>query len=155
MKRTVVIGFGNPLRGDDGIGWRAAELIGARLAEETVEIIQCHQLTPELATCIEGAPLVIFLDASVDLGPGETSQEPVKKMEPGAWSHHFLPGQLLGLAEYLSGKAPPAVLIQGGVLSTCLGDTLSEVAAECASKMADLAITAERLSRLSQVITIT
>ena len=25
MARLLIIGYGNPLRGDDGLGWRAAE----------------------------------------------------------------------------------------------------------------------------------
>jgi hydrogenase maturation protease len=140
VKRPVVIGYGNPLRGDDGIGWRAAEILRSRVTEDLVEVIQCHQLTPEVAASLEGAPLVIFLDAGVDLAAGEISEEMVAKSEGDAWSHRLTPGQLLSFVERLYDDAPPAMLIRGGMLSIAPGDGLSEIAAGCAAQMADLAI---------------
>lgn len=95
----VVIGFGNPLRQDDGLGWRAAELIEARLTNDDTGVSACHQLTPELAAKVAGAPLVVFLDADVEQVPGEVSQRELKPEGQHIWSHHLTPGQLLGLAE--------------------------------------------------------
>ena len=34
MTRILIIGLGNPILGDDGIGWRVAERVQARLANE-------------------------------------------------------------------------------------------------------------------------
>src|SRR5208282_1087020 len=113
--RPLVIGFGNPLRQDDGIGWRAAELLEQLLSPGDAEIIQCHQLTPELAASFEDASIVIFLDAASDREPGAISTEPVRAESTIVWSHYLSPGQLLGLSEQLGGKAPPAFLIRGGI----------------------------------------
>src|ERR1700744_5030774 len=65
-RARMVIGFGNPLRRDDAIGWRAAELIEARLSNDETEVSVCHQLTPDLAAKIAGAAFVVFLDADVE-----------------------------------------------------------------------------------------
>src|SRR5271169_1528567 len=47
--RTLIIGYGNPLRSDDGFGWHAGRLLAQSLADQDAKIITCHQLTPELA----------------------------------------------------------------------------------------------------------
>lgn len=57
----LVIGVGNPLRGDDGVAWRLlAELepgvSGLRLERR-------HQLSPELAADLAAATAVLFIDA--------------------------------------------------------------------------------------------
>ena len=33
MNQILVIGYGNPLRGDDGVGWRVAEAAAAVLPD--------------------------------------------------------------------------------------------------------------------------
>ncbi|MBW7939884.1 MAG: hypothetical protein H3C63_14095, partial [Candidatus Omnitrophica bacterium] len=50
MNRVLVIGFGNPLRGDDGFGWEVAGQLERRLSQESsVHILTPIQLAPELA----------------------------------------------------------------------------------------------------------
>ena len=67
---VLVVGYGNPLRGDDGIGWHAAR----RLADDPrlagARVLACHQLAPELAEDVSQASLVVLVDASVDGAPG-------------------------------------------------------------------------------------
>ena len=138
----VVIGIGNPLRQDDGLGWRAAELLGARLAPGAADIHFCHQLTPEFAAKLGGAPLAIFLDASVDQAPGEARQHSIQPDGQFTNSHHLTPQKLLSLTRDVYGTAPPAVLISGGVFETNLTDGLTEGAEYCAARMADLAASA-------------
>ena len=61
---SLVIGIGNPLRGDDGIGWRLA----AQLPAGAGLVVRCRQqLTPELAEELAAVERVLFLDAW--LGP--------------------------------------------------------------------------------------
>jgi hydrogenase maturation protease len=67
---TLVIGFGNPLRGDDGAGWRAAELIAADLRARGVTVVGRHQLTLELAEDVSEADIVMLVDASCENSPG-------------------------------------------------------------------------------------
>jgi hydrogenase maturation protease len=136
---TLVIGYGNPLREDDGAGWRAAELLEERLAPDAAEIIQCHQLTPELADRLGQAWVVVFLDAACDQEPGVVSAAPVQPEEAGAWSHQLSPGQLLTLTKQLTGRAPPAFLIRGGALRMGLGEKLTESGERAAVQMAEAA----------------
>ena len=50
----LVIGIGNPLRGDDGVGPLRAEQAGGR---------SVHQLTPELAAELPELEAVLFIEA--------------------------------------------------------------------------------------------
>lgn len=141
MKHPVIIGYGNPLREDDGVGWRAADLLASHPGLGSAEIIQRHQLLPELAGDLANAAVVVFLDAAKDLAPGEVRCERVEAEPLNGWSHQFGPSQLLGLALDLDGRGPTAYLIRGGVCKTDLGDRLSAVGCRCAEAMADAAIT--------------
>src|SRR5262245_46508216 len=80
--QLLVIGYGNVLRSDDGVGPKVAEAIGA-MALPQVEILTCDLLTPELAEPISRAVKVVFVDAAVDtpqevllrqLNPADSSQ---------------------------------------------------------------------------------
>jgi hydrogenase maturation protease len=134
MKRPLIIGFGNPLRGDDGIGWRAAELLEAELGA-AAEIVACHQLTPELAPSLGGASVVIFLDASVAQAPGQVSESVVTPADPATFTHHLTPAQLLGMARHFGPVTCSAVLIACGVLNTNAGEELSDPAQTGVRKM--------------------
>lgn len=102
--KLLVIGYGNPLRGDDGFGYRAAERIPGAMA--------VHQLTPELMDAIAQADRVIFLDAAAEGAPGEIRRRPVApSVESIAFTHHATPGSLLAGALALYGRAPEAEII--------------------------------------------
>jgi len=71
--RPLVVGYGNTLRGDDGVGPRVAELLAADPRLAGAVVLARHQLTPELAADIAEAALVVFIDASENGKPGEIS----------------------------------------------------------------------------------
>ena len=101
--RSLVIGIGNPLRSDDGVGWRLAEEVGG---------LAVHQLTPELAAELSLVDRVLFVDAwQLPLGPGR-SQPWLRPVSPGAGglgsSHRLEPAELLALAAALYGARPMA-----------------------------------------------
>ena len=107
---TVVIGYGNPLRGDDGAGPKVAAAVGAVLPE--LEVLTPQQLTPELAATLARADLVVFIDAAVGDTPGTVSCDPVRCGE-GAWADHALsPSALLRLTRDAYGLEPPAWLVR-------------------------------------------
>jgi len=125
---VLIIGYGSTLRGDDGVGPAVAELVEAkRLAG--VQVIACHQLTPELADPISQARTVIFVDAAMDL-PGEVVQ--VSKIEPEGQHqvmvHTASPGGLLHLARSVFGQCPEAWLVAIPVAEMGIGEQLSPVA---------------------------
>jgi Ni,Fe-hydrogenase maturation factor len=66
----LVIGYGNTLRRDDGVGVRAAEMMAADARFADVEVLTTYQLTPELSLDIATASLVVFVDADVRGLPG-------------------------------------------------------------------------------------
>jgi hydrogenase maturation protease len=138
--KPLVIGFGNPLRGDDGVGPRAAERVELSAAPETIDVVRCHQLTPELAAAIQAASVVIFLDAAADQEAGTVTSRPVVPSVPASWSHDLSPGQLLALAGQLTEAIPPAFLVTGGIRSTDFADRLSPEGERLAADMAAAAL---------------
>lgn len=113
---VLIIGYGNPLREDDGVGWRVVEEIERRKAEgrgqngfaSFVEAEACHQLMPELAEAISRAERVIFVDAAEGGAPGAIGVQMVvaKPAQPGAFTHHVDPAGLLAYAAMVYGRSP-------------------------------------------------
>ena len=60
----LVIGYGNELRRDDGLGPQAARAV-AGWGMPGVLALSCHQLTPELAEIVADAEEALFIDAAV------------------------------------------------------------------------------------------
>lgn len=139
MRHILVIGYGNPLRGDDGFGKVAAELLQQR-GFAGLEIIVSHQLNPELAERIHNSRHTIFLDAEAGDEPGAlraTAVEPCDLSSSGM--HNFEPGSLLALSQALYGEAPPATLITAGARSFEHGAEISPEV-RCAANAAAEAI---------------
>ena len=114
MSRILVIGIGNPLRGDDGLGRHAAERLSGRLRDPFIEVVACHQLMPELAEQVARARMVIFLDACVGKKAGAlklTRIAPTGKGRPSSFSHELSPAELLAIAEALYGARPQGVVL--------------------------------------------
>ncbi len=105
----LVLAYGNPLRGDDAVGWWIAE--GLRDHPDT-EVVCVHQLVPELAARIGGAGGVLFVDAAVGAAAGEvTVRTLVADPQGSAFGHVLPPSNLLYLARTLAGWAPEARLL--------------------------------------------
>ena len=124
--KTLLIGIGNPLRGDDGVGWRVAADLAEAAPSDDVEVLCCHQLTPELAETLSRVDRAFFIDADVGLAPGEvrcTPLAPAPSTEP--LSHRLEPAALLGLAGALYGRCPAAHLVAIGPESLDAGEGLS------------------------------
>lgn len=112
-RRTLIIGYGNPLRGDDGAGWRVARRLAELLGDESIEILALHQLTPELAEPISRADLVIFIDASYEGQPGSWKCErlALNSTLGNTLAHHFTPASLVGYAQAIFGVSPRALVV--------------------------------------------
>jgi len=111
MSRALLIGYGNPLRGDDGVGWTAADMLAARYPELTV--ITRHQLTPELAETISHFARVVFVDATAVGQPGDIVAH---RLDPESvtgdlYSHNCDPAGLLKMAGFLYGRAPTGHIV--------------------------------------------
>jgi hydrogenase maturation protease len=103
----LVIGYGNTLRGDDGVGPRVVEAI-EKLNLPSVRTLICQQLSPEYADPVSQAHTVVFVDAAVD-APREVQ---LRKIEPNEsaqlMAHAADPRTLLALARDVFGHAPQA-----------------------------------------------
>ena len=129
MADVLVIGYGNPLRGDDGVGCVIAEEVAKTMCdpESKVQVVACHQLNPELAEAIADTRAVIFIDASVDLKPGVVEVKAVTpdRFSPAGFTHSMKPSALLATASELFGQAPPAKSVMIGAASFDIGMNLT------------------------------
>jgi hydrogenase maturation protease len=110
--QTCIIGYGNPVRRDDGIGAFVAERLRAMLREGT-RILTFHQLDPVLLDEVQDGDLVVFVDATGEkLGNGR--QWGRVRPETAGFAHtthHFKPSLLLSLLSSLYDKVPEAWLM--------------------------------------------
>jgi len=139
MGMVLIIGYGNPLRSDDGFGWHASRLIARELAGHDVEVITCHQLTPELAEPLSQCSQAVFIDADSEGEPGEIHWREVLPQAPSssALTHTCSPAGLLASAARLYGRCPQAVLITVSGKSFDFGDSLSPVVSAALPKVGD------------------
>jgi hydrogenase maturation protease len=125
----LVIGYGNPLRADDGVGWHVAQQLAGAVPLVAATVITSHQLTPELAEPISRAGLVVFVDASAEGEPGQVASAAVSPPDGSSltFSHDVEPQTLLGLAGALYGAWPPAIVVSVAGQDFGYGNELSPV----------------------------
>lgn len=99
-RKILLIGYGNPARGDDGLGPAVAQTAEAwKLPHVTVD--SAYQLTVEDAVSVAQHDAVVFVDASV------TGAEPFRfdRVQPGPdggfSTHHVEPAAVMTLAASL------------------------------------------------------
>jgi hydrogenase maturation protease len=149
----VVIGVGNPLRGDDGVGLAVAAALEERVPPG-VSIIPCEQEPSRLLDVWDGASGAIVVDAAASGGePGsvrrfDASEGPIPAGVFRSSTHAFGVGDAIELARML-GRLPQHVLVygvEGGdfgagePLTPPVGAAVEEVAAAVLSDL-------ERLTR--------
>ena len=125
MASVLILGYGSTLRGDDGLGPRAAKELRRSLGPPCFDVRVLHQLTPELADDLAAVNAVLFIDASAEGTPGELSVGRVQIPADALVTHQMTPGALLALTESLGGSTPIgfALSIAGG--SFALSEDLS------------------------------
>lgn len=140
MARVLIVGYGNPLRGDDGLGWHAARRLSENMRREDVEILTCHQLTPELAERLSRVDRVIFIDAACTGAPGEVLQQAIQPDMSAAadFTHHFDIPALLACAQILFGACPQAVLCSVAAETFDLTESLSPAVEAAVPKLLEL-----------------
>jgi hydrogenase maturation protease len=128
--KILIIGYGNTLRKDDGLGIYAAETLSSTALPVDVEILTRHQLSPELSATLSQVDYAIFIDATLGVDgeiPGtiKTRELRPRASLPSGITHHFDPGTLLAMAEALYNHAPPAKLFSVTAASFDLEEGLS------------------------------
>ena len=123
--RILILGYGNPGRGDDGLGPAAAEKIESRQFRGVVASAN-YQLMLEDSSDASKADVVVFIDAA------KTGTEPyfVQPVYPArdvaCFASHFVsPESIVGLSGRIFGHVPQAfaIGIRGYEFDFCEGLT--------------------------------
>lgn len=155
---VLVIGIGNPSRGDDALGpavvGRLEELLRAELAGGQVETLVDFQLQIEHTLDISGRDKVFIVDASVSAAGPFAIGRVAANDAPSPFSHAMSPAELLGVYERTFGPAPPvwAVAVRGRTfeLGAPIGDeALAHVEPAARAIVAEVRATGDRGARLT------
>lgn len=113
-RRVMVIGVGNPDRGDDAVGRTVARMLRWILPNE-VEVAQHRGEATDLATLIEGVAAAYLVDASA----ADTCAGTVRRFDVGAAP---LPQRMFGLSTHGFGLAEAIELSRalGGLPPRCI-----------------------------------
>lgn len=120
MTPVLLIGYGNPLRRDDGIGRVVAERFETR---PDVRVLTCHQLTPELTDELMRCERAVFVDATLSGSAAVRLVSPTAN--PASPGHVGDPAWLLGLSKAVYGRYPEAWLVTVPVEDVGFGEGLS------------------------------
>ena len=116
--KTRVIGIGNPLRGDDGVGPAVVEMLEEQAMPPDVDLIDGGQAGLGLVGLMEGADRVVLIDAAeMREEPGvsrlfDLSEVLIDDDDPGCSIHNARTGSALRMAKAL-GCLPSEVRIVG------------------------------------------
>lgn len=99
--KTLVIGYGNNSRRDDGVGWFVIEQLATRELPG-VELRTAHQLEVELAEELTDFQRVVFVDAAIPEAPLAVQRsDVVPNFQSHAVAHYLTPADVLSLCESL------------------------------------------------------
>ena len=142
---VLVVGIGNPSRGDDAIGPLAIDRLEA-LGLPGVELLTDFQLQVEHALDLIGRREVVFVDATV-AGEGPWTFEPLTPApEQGATTHGFAPAAVLDVYRQYTDAPPPQAHVLavrgyafelGAPLSTAAAQNLDAALAMLVARLAE------------------
>jgi hydrogenase maturation protease len=119
MIRTLVIGFGNLDRADDGVAYHVVNAFRRRLGQAElvedntgleelgapVDSVFIGQLVPEMIDLLDDYERVVFVDAHVDPSLNDLYCAAVSPDEAGlTFTHHMSPATLLAFYKALNGR---------------------------------------------------
>lgn len=124
----LVLGLGNPLRGDDGAGPRVVRLLAARGVAGRARLAHELSAAPELAEEVAEASRLIVVEVDPSLPPGRIEERPLHaglETEGDPFSGRLSPDALLSLADALYGAELPGFSLAVGGRSFAPGSGLS------------------------------
>ena len=130
LMKTLILGYGNTLRKDDGLGVYAAMALTSLTLPHDVEVCTYQQLSPGISPLLAQMDHAVFIDAAMASSgekPGtiHTRDLQPRTTQPSSITHHFDPEMLLAMAESLYGHAPQAKLFSVTAASFDLEEGLS------------------------------
>jgi hydrogenase maturation protease len=150
--KTLVLGYGNRSRNDDGAGWFVIDQL-REMALPGVELMAAHQLEVDLIETVSRFDLVIFVDAALpEVAPRMTRTVVEPALQGHAVSHYLTPADTLAMARVLYGSEPHGLLFQIPAYDLNFGEKLSPqtdmAAREVVRQIADLAMNPGEWERL-------
>jgi hydrogenase maturation protease len=141
---TLIIGYGNQSRRDDGVGWFILEQLAALNLPE-VELETSQQLEIEASETISRYDAVIFVDAAIPEAPEAIQRSVVTpNFQSHAVAHYLTPADVLSLCKTLYGREPKAVLfsIRGRDFNfgTTLTPEVEQAARDVVKQIADFVL---------------
>lgn len=124
--KTLLLGWGNPDRQDDGAAWHVlaevARRSGLPVPDEIGELFESQsddlelffalQLTPEMSETIAAFDRVVFIDAHTGAVPDDLNIRSLDAVfQTSPLTHHLTPESCLELAARLYGARPQAWLV--------------------------------------------
>lgn len=112
MGNKLIIGVGNPIREDDGLGWVVVQELRDQLTDSDVNYIIVQQLTLDLVPLIADAESVCIIDVCKDGTEGRISRAALahNSCNASTLTHFFSPHTLLSVVQSLYGSHPKAIL---------------------------------------------
>ncbi|MBF0503684.1 MAG: hydrogenase maturation protease [Candidatus Omnitrophica bacterium] len=136
-RNILVIGVGNPMRSDDGVGPYVVECIEARRLKG-VKVRVTQQLHVEDLESMLDFEKVILVDASVAGQPIDIRQVKGTKDLTVSSSHHLSPAMYVSLAQSIYKKDLPLQLCSVRGDSFEVGDKISPHVLACAKEAVEL-----------------
>lgn len=123
--RTLIFGYGNYDRQDDGAAWHVISLLRKALSipdHETIDddfisdddliFVFQLQLTPELAESVAQFDRVCFIDAHTGAVPEDVHYEVLHpSYQHSPLTHHLTPSSLLSIIQTIYHNVPESVLV--------------------------------------------
>lgn len=107
---VLVLGIGNPSRGDDALGAlfieRVNELFSAEIAAGQIECITDFQLQIEHALDLLGRERVVFVDASINVDAPFAFTKVTTRGAPSYTTHAMSPEQVVDTCRDVLGEPP-------------------------------------------------
>ncbi len=126
MKKTLLIGYGNPDRQDDGLAWHILFQLAGRIDrpvnfdtgisfidhQQSPDFLFSLQITPEMIDIIKDYERVCFVDAHTGNIPEEVRLALLRsEFQKSPFTHHMTPETCLSLHENIYHRLPEAILV--------------------------------------------
>lgn len=146
-KSVLILGIGNYLMGDEGLGVHLANQLKAEIDPDLADVLDGGTAGFQLMEYLESYPNIILIDATLDGKPAGTIQRIKPKFSkdfPSAMSTHEIGLKDLVEGLYLLGKLPNIDLFIISIekiqpLSTELSPEVSNVLPQLKSRIVELA----------------
>jgi hydrogenase maturation protease len=126
MSRTLVIGFGNIDRADDGVAYHVVNHLRGRLGKDLlpedetglellsggVDSVFLVQLAPDLMDVMSPYDTVVFVDAHVyENAPNLYCVPVIPGFTPATFTHHITPAMMLVLLKSIRNREPAGYVV--------------------------------------------